>query len=146
MRWALLLLLVVACGCKKETQGDPYYIDYKEGREYELIFYISNIHQNSFTQIHYVDMTSVDNRMALINTPMDSPLAPTNLTKPDLEETDDLKLYQVAEIKFIWGRKGPIEEVYTKTRDWHWVYGRVEDYKFPNGSVHQRIEIVGEVE
>ena len=39
-----------------------------------------------------------------------------------------------------------MEEIYTKTKDWRWVYGCIKDYSFPDGSIHQRIEIVSEIE
>lgn len=144
MKWALLLLAIVMCGCEKDTHYDPYYIDYKKGQEYELTFYVSDIHQNSASQI-YIDMMSIDNRLGILSIQSNDTLAPRNLTKPDLEETDDLKLYQIADFRFVLGKEGTIEEVYAKTKDWRWVYGQIKDYKFPDGSVHQRIEIVSEI-
>lgn len=141
MRWILLLLLIFTCGCKKDTHNDPYYINYREGQEYVQTFYVLSID----SQYKTLTLLSIDHRFGIASISSDSPLAPQNLTKPNLEETDDLKLYQVADFRFVFDTKSPAEEVYTKIRDWHWVYGRVEDYKFPNGSVHQRIEIVREI-
>lgn len=147
MRWLLLLLIIATSGCKKDTHYDPYYINYREGQEYELTFYISNIRQTGTPPNDYssLTLTSIDRRFVISGLSSDSPLAPRNLTKPNLEETDDLKLYQVADFRFVFDFKTPAEEGYTKTKDWRWVYGRIKDYKFPNGSVYQRIEIVREI-
>lgn len=138
----LFLLFVVACGCKKDTHDDPYYINYKEGQEYEQIFYVLSIDSQHKT----LTLLSIDHRLGIAGISSDSPLAPQILTKPNLEETDDLKLYQVADFRFVYKGKGSMEEIYTKTKDWRWVYGCIKDYSFPDGSIHQRIEIVSEIE
>lgn len=142
----IFAMVLIACD-KKDSYYDPYYIDYKEGREYELIFYVSDIYQIGTPPNDYQSLTliSIDRRIAISGLSSNSLLAPTNLAKPDLEETNDLKLYQVADFRFTHMSMEEIEKNYTKTKDWRWVYGQIKDYKFPDGSVHQRIEIVSEI-
>lgn len=124
-------------GCKKDT----YEEEYVRGREYERTFYVSKVDYKN----KKIGVTSIDSRKLLGGISFSSSLAPLDLTKPNLEETKDLKLYQVADFKFIEGQQGKLEEVYTKTREWRWVYGRVEDYTIPHGYTFQRIVIVKEI-
>ena len=140
-RWILLLLVIATCGCKKDIYYDPYYIDYKKGQQYEQTFYVSSIDSQHQTLI----LLSIDRRLAIAGLSSNSPLAPRDLTKPVLEETDDLKLYQVADFRFTLMGMGETEKNYVKIKDWHWVYGRIVDYYAPNGKVNQRIEIVSEI-
>ena len=42
-RWILLLLVIAPYGCKKDTYNDPYYINYKEGREYVQTFFLAKL-------------------------------------------------------------------------------------------------------
>lgn len=130
------VFLLALVGCKKDTDTDEYI----KGREYVRTFYVSDIDY----ELKNIDISILDNRRAFIGVSFSNPLTPRDLTKPNLEETDDLKLYQVADFKFIHGQQGPIEEIYTKTREWRWVYGRAEEYII-RGYTFKRIVIVKEI-
>lgn len=144
----LLLIIPLMLACSKDSDNDPvpYTTNYKVGHEYVQTFYV----QGLYTSGGY-SLLSIDDRLPYSIFPDDdvfAQIAPTDTTKPDVSETADIKLYQVANLRFTfkatdWSKW---QSIYNAKRitDWRWVLGKKEGYVF-DGQTYERIVIVGEV-
>lgn len=134
--------------CSKDSDNDPvpHTTAYKPGHEYVQTFYIHGISSSGG-----YSLLSVDDRLPYIISPDDDvfvQIAPTDTTKPDVSETADIKLYQVANLRFTfkatdWSKWQSIDNA-KRISNWRWVLGKTEGYIF-EGQAYERIVIVGEV-
>ena len=113
MRWTLLLLLVFACGCKKNSADAN---GYKEGVWYEQVFYISAVDFD----LKSVDIISLDDKHISLNgVSFNNPIVPTKLINTDFEKQAELSRYLITSARFkINSNKLPIDFVIV--REWAW--------------------------
>ena len=143
-----LLIIPLMLACSKDSDYDPvpYTTNYKAGHEYVQTFYIQKVEPSGG-----YSLLSIDNRVPYsiyADDEVFAQIAPTDTTKPDVSETANLKLYQVANLRFKfratdWSKWQSIYDA-KRITDWRWVLGKTEEYIF-EGKIYERIIIVSEV-
>ena len=150
MKKILIVLLVpLLFACSKDSSNDPvpYTTKYKVGHEYVQTFY----RQGSGTQGE-IRLLSIDDRLPYEIFPDDevfAQIAPTDTSRPDVSESREIKLYQVANLRFKfkatdWSKWQSIYDA-KRITDWRWVLGKTEEYTF-EVKIYERIIIVSEVQ
>lgn len=101
MKKILIVLLVpLLFACSKDSSNDPvpYTTKYKVGHEYVQTFYVQGKHVSGG-----FSLLSIDDRLPYDIFPDDevfAQIAPTDTSRPDVSESREIKLYQVANLRF----------------------------------------------
>ena len=145
----ILLAITLFFACSKDSRNDPvpYTTKYKVGHEYVQTFYVQGKHASGG-----FSLLSIDDRLPYDIFPDDevfAQIAPTDTSRPDVSESREIKLYQVANLRFKfkatdWSKWQSIYDA-KRITDWRWVLGKTEEYTF-EGKIYERIIIVSEVQ
>ena len=101
MKKILIVLLVpLLFACSKDSSNDPvpYTTKYNVGHEYVQTFYVQGKHVSGG-----FSLLSIDDRLPYDIFPDDevfAQIAPTDTSRPDVSESREIKLYQVANLRF----------------------------------------------
>lgn len=146
----IILLLPLFFACSDDDSADLGIIDYQTGQEYEQTFYISNVDANGKLYLQ-----GINDQLRYAVAPSDDvfeQISPSDSTRPNVEETEEIKLYQVADLHFTFKERdnSTWQSIYNVERisDWRWVIGkktRVLSIKSMPPQVYERIIIVSEV-
>ena len=96
----ILLAITLFFACSKDSSNDPvpYTTKYKVGHEYVQTFYVQGKHASGG-----FSLLSIDDRLPYDIFPDDevfAQIAPTDTSRPDVSESREIKLYQVANLRF----------------------------------------------
>lgn len=141
----ILLAIFLFFACSKDSENDPvpYTTNYETGQEYVQTFYIYQVEPSGG-----FSLLSTDKRLPYSIYADDEvfpQIAPTDTTRPDVSESKEIKLYQVANLRFKfkatdWSKWQSIYDA-KRITDWRWVLGKTEEYTF-EGKIYERIIIV----